>query len=139
MTLPTNAFTKGSNVKTGCLNEFKFIESNLRRTVSQSSLMAQLKGTRRSSPQLVIFQSLMQNSSLSFLKYLHKDTSLGEKLVLELKEDYIYPVHIFTDRISTQEILCQNAVSKVNFYLVEEIQSVLSTPSFIGFHHISII
>jgi hypothetical protein len=33
-----------------------------------------------------------------------------------------YPVHIFTDRISAQEILCQNAISKDNFYLVEEIK-----------------
>jgi hypothetical protein len=52
--------------------------------------------------------SLMQKSSLylrSFLKYLHEDTSLTEKLVLEEKEHY--PVHILTDRISAQKILCE--------------------------------
>jgi ribonuclease HI len=149
MNLPTRAFTKGPNVRTGidktnpqqCLdayNEFKFIESNLPKNNLTVFTDGSVKENKAGSASIIYHQNKVIHEIVSpigdlpiayaelfaiysFLKYLRNDTVLQEKLIQEEKQHY--PVHIFTDRISAQEILCQNAVSKDNFYLIEEIKN----------------
>ena len=49
------------------------------------------------------------------------------------RRDSLIPVHIFTDSLFTQGVLCGNIESKKHFYLIEEIHNLASNLSYVGF------